>query len=263
MSLMGIDIAWDRPSVAQIKATGAHFVARYFSHDPTKDLTAGEVQQYKAAGLGIVTVFESSAGRALQGHAAGVQDAQSAVNERAAVGLPSTAPIYWAVDTDTDYASVSAYAEGWATVIPKDKSGPYGGFKVVEGAHYAGFKYGWQTTAWSGGQWSQWATIKQVGGAVLNGAADVDYAQAADYGEWPLTQGDDLPTPFDVWAYKGPGDVPDVHQTIQNIAAAVKEIETQVAGLVSAVAKIQTGGVDPATVAKDVVHDLGQALGSL
>lgn len=271
MSQLGIDIAWARPSVAEIKNTGAHWVARYFSHDPTKDLTAGEVTSYTAAGLAIVTVFETTTGRALQGRQAGIQDAQSAINERSAVGLPHTAPIYWAVDTDTDYASVKAYADGWATLIPKSMSGPYGGYKVVQQARQDGWAYGWQTIAWSGGLWSSLATIKQTGGTVLSGGADIDYAEVPDFGQYPRPNaGEDLPTPFDVWAYKGPGDTPDVHQTLQNIAAGVAVLEKQAtasaaqeAAILSAINKlstIPTGGVDPNVVAQDVIHELGAVL---
>jgi hypothetical protein len=195
MSLMGIDIAWDKPSVAEIQATGAHFVARYFSHDPTKDLTSGEVTAYEAAGLGIVTVFESTAGRALQGFQAGSEDAHSAVDERQAVGLPASAPIYWAVDTDTTYAAVKAYADGWASVIPKGQSGPYGGFAVVDAARKDGWAYGWQTVAWSNGQWSPLATIKQTGGTVLSGGADIDYAEVPDFGQYPRPE--EIVTPQD------------------------------------------------------------------
>lgn len=280
MSLLGIDIAWARPGVDGIKATGAKWVARYFSNDPTKDLTAGEVSQYLAAGLGIVTVFETTTGRALQGRIAGVDDAHSAVNERAAVGLPSTAPIYWSVDTDTDYASVKAYADGWASVIPKSMSGPYGGYKVVEGAHYDGWTYGWQTTAWSGGQWSQWASIKQTGGTVLSGGADIDYAEVPDFGQYPRPETDMPLTAADVnliletrmpafAAVPGPDGKPYI-PTVAEVLNGAKTADTQITALTaqvqaltSEVAKLTGGGVDPTAVAKAVVHDIGQGLSGL
>lgn len=195
MSLLGIDIAWDRPTVTEIQATGAHFVARYFSSDPTKDLTAGEVQQYSAAGLGIITVFETTAGRALQGHAAGTADAQQANIERAAVGLPQGMPIYFAVDTDTSWASVQAYFDGVCSVLPKSQVGVYGGYAVAEGGHFYGLPFIWQTVAWSNGQWSSYATIKQTGGTVLSGGADIDYAEVPDFGQYPRPE--EVVTPQD------------------------------------------------------------------
>lgn len=276
MSQLGIDIAWARPTVGEIKATGATWVARYFSNDPTKDITSGEVQQYQAAGLGIVTVFETSTGRALQGAHAGAVDAQQAVNERAAVGLPNTASIYWAVDTDTDYASVKAYADGWATVIPKGMSGPYGGFKVVDGARRDGWAYGWQTTAWSGGQWSSLATIKQTGGTVLSGGADIDYAEVPDFGQYPRPE--EVVTPQDiasiaqaVWAHEETNAkdgkpvrmgaimayMDFMHQKQENL---ITQVETTEAAIVAAIAKLSAGGVDPTVLAQDVIRDLGAIL---
>jgi hypothetical protein len=274
VSLLGIDIAWDRPTVAQIQATGAHWVARYFSQDPTKDITAGEVQQYSAANLGIVTVYETTTGRALQGFNAGQQDAHAAINERAAVGLPQTHPIYFAVDTDTDWASVKSYFDGVTSVLPKDLTGIYGGFKVVEGAHSYGLKYGWQTIAWSGGLWSQWASIKQTGGTVLSGGADIDFAEVPDFGQFPSPEVDMPLTDADVqkiWAYQ----VKDVengsmvqmgtimaymdymHKRQENL---ITSVGNQEAAIQAAITKLSNGGVDPTVLAQDVIKDLSAAL---
>lgn len=185
MSQTGIDIAWDRPTVAAILATGAHWVARYFSPDPTKNLTAAEVHDYTAAGLGVVTVWEGSATRALAGRAAGVADAQAAEQQRIAVGLPSDMVIHFAVDTDTDWASVAPYFNGVISVLGLARTGTYGGLRVIEGAHAAGIKYLWQTVAWSGGVWSQYATIRQPIGTTLGGNADYDTAEVTDFGQYP------------------------------------------------------------------------------
>lgn len=182
---LGIDIAWDRPTIAAIKATGAHWVARYFSTDTTKNLTASEVHDYPAAGLAVVTVFESSAGRATQGRAAGIADARLAEQQRAAVGLPASHVHHFAVDEDTSWASVQAYFDGAASVIGLGRTGCYGGLHVIEGAHGYGIDYLWQTVAWSGGVWSPHATIRQMGGTVLSGGADVDYAEVSDFGQFP------------------------------------------------------------------------------
>ncbi|MEY9877879.1 hypothetical protein ABH931_007403 [Streptacidiphilus sp. MAP12-33] len=185
MGATGIDIAWDRPSIAEIKATGATWVARYFSPDTTKNLTAAEVTDYRAAGLGLVTVWEGAAARALDGRAAGIGDARAAWAQRAAVGLPDTTVVHFAVDTDTDWPSVAAYFEGAQSVLSAARTGVYGGLRVIEGAHAAGLRYLWQTVAWSGGVWSPYATIRQPGGTTLNGGADYDTAEAADFGQYP------------------------------------------------------------------------------
>lgn len=191
----GIDIAWDRPTVAQIKATGATWVARYFSNDVTKNLTASEVTAYTAADLGIVTVWESTASRALQGLQAGVDDAKAARAQRAAVGLPNTAPIHFAVDTDTDWGPVAPYFQGVVSVLGFDLTGTYGGLKVIEGAHSYGIRYLWQAVAWSGGIWAPYATIRQPGGETLNGGADYDDAEFPDFGQYPRPTPPKPPTP--------------------------------------------------------------------
>jgi hypothetical protein len=188
MSIRGIDIAWARPDVGGIIATGAKWVARYFSTDPTKNLTASEVQAYTAAGLDVVTVWETTAGRALQGAGAGISDANAAVAQRAAVGIPSGYPIHFAVDTDTDWASVQSYFSGVCSVLNKNEVGVYGGYAVAQGAHAYGLRYIWQTTAWSNGAWSPAATIRQDGGTVLSGVADLDEAEVPDFGQYPMEE---------------------------------------------------------------------------
>lgn len=189
-NLMGVDIAWDRPTIAQIKATGAHFVARYFSTDATKNLQASEVVSYPAAGLSIVTVWETTAGRALAGFAAGVSDAKAAELQRKGTGLPSTHVHYFAVDQDTTWAKVQAYFQGVVSVIGMARTGCYGGYSVIQGAYAFGIRYLWQTSAWSKGQWSAHTTIRQTGATTLSGQADVDNATTADYGQFPRPETD-------------------------------------------------------------------------
>lgn len=217
MALKGVDIAWDRPTIAAIKATGAHFVARYLSPDSSKNLTAGEVKDYPANGLSIVVVWESTASRATQGEAAGTADARQAVEQRKALGLPATLPIYFAVDEDTSWASVAAYFKGAEQVLGLGLVGVYGGIKVIEGAASAGIHYLWQTVAWSGGKWSSHATIRQEGGTVLAGAADVDYAETTDFGQYPR--------PTNVPAKPGGGPKPPVKPTI-SLVNLVKAAQT-------------------------------------
>lgn len=227
MPVMGIDFAWSKPSAAQAKAAGAHWAAGYYSTDPTKNLTHAIVAEYIAAGLPIVGVWETTTGRALASFQAGSNDARTADEQRAAAGLPNTAVIHFAVDTDTTWPLVEQYFLGAASVIGKDRVGVYGGIHVIAGAAAAGYKYLWQTVAWSNGQWDPHATIHQELGTLFGGGSDIDYSEVADFGQYPnSSQGAELPTPFDVWNYKGPGDSPDVHQTLQNIAAATAAINT-------------------------------------
>lgn len=214
MTVPGIDVAWARPTVAQIKGTGARWVARYFSKDSSKNLHPGEVASYKAAGLGIVVVWETTAGRARAGHAAGVADAQAAEAQRKAVGLPADMPLHFAVDTDTDWAHVTAYFDGAASVLGRARTGVYGGFKVIEGAAAAGYRYLWQTVAWSGGHWSSHATIRQTGSTTLAGGADRDTALTPDFGQYPRPSAPQKPP-----APK-PGSKP--HVSLSHLVAAAR-----------------------------------------
>jgi hypothetical protein len=185
MTIKGIDIAWARPDTDGIKATGAKWVARYFSNDKTKDLTAAEVKAYPAAGLAIVVVRETTANRAGQGRQAGIDDAKAALAEAKAVGLPTNVPIYFAVDYDATPAAVKPYFDGITSVIPKNLVGCYGGYRIIEWANSYGLIYLWQAEAWSNGAWSKWTDIRQEGGTTLSGGADYDDAMSPDFGQFP------------------------------------------------------------------------------
>lgn len=183
--LEGLDFAWTKPTPAQVRANGGHWIAGYFSTDTSKNLNRGNIATFLAAGIPVVTVWETTTGRATQGHAAGVADAHAAEAERIAAGLPSSHVHHFAVDEDTSWASVAAYFDGAISVLGLARVGCYGGYPVIVGAHGHGIKYLWQTVAWSGGAWASFATIRQTGGELLGGQADVDYSEAADFGQTP------------------------------------------------------------------------------
>lgn len=198
-----LDIAWDRPTVDQIRATGAVGVVRYFSADVTKNWTLQEFRDYTAAGLMVASVWETTAGRALADYTAGQADARAADAQRAADGFPADMPIHFAVDTDTDWAHVAPYFAGVANVLTRDRVGVYGGLQVIEGAAAAGYPFRWQTAAWSGGQVSPHATLYQAGTA-LGGQADTNHVMAQDWGQYPRPEVDMPLTPDDInaiWAH--------------------------------------------------------------
>src|SRR5262249_42156166 len=64
----------------------------------------------------------------------------------------------------------------------------YGGLEFIKRSFdQVKIRYGWQTYAWSHGQWDARAQLRQT----LNGVhiagfdVDLDEAHAADYGQWP------------------------------------------------------------------------------
>lgn len=241
MAALVLDIAWARPTVAQIRATGAVGVVRYFSKDDTKDLTAAEVTSYLAAGLAVGTVYETTAGRATAGRAAGVADARAAEAKRKSRKLPPDHVIYFAVDTDTTWPSVVDYFAGVLSVLPVERVGCYGGFEVIQGAYKGGIQYLWQTLAWSGGRLSPVADLYQSGGTVLGGSADINKVTSAS-GDWGQT-----PRPIPPEDIVTPQDIKDITSTLLGttlgrskvtVAMALQTTAQQVAGLTAAVAAL-------------------------
>lgn len=191
MSVFGIDYAWGRPGPDALKRAGAAFVCRYLSHDARgKNLTRGEAAQLSGAGIWLVVVWESTARRALSGHAGGESDAEEAARLAHGCGMPRDRPIYFAADFDADAGqqdSINGYLDGAASVLGRGRVGLYGGFGPVKRALDARTAvWAWQTYAWSAGRWDSRAHLQQYSnGHDLNGVS-VDYnrAEKDDYGQW-------------------------------------------------------------------------------
>ena len=182
----GVDYAWSHPSPAALKAAGKDFAARYLAHDASKILTHTEATALATHGLWSVVVWESTASRAAAGRAAGIADAHDAAAQAASAGMPSSRPIYFAVDFDAAPSSVDAYFQGVASVLGIGRTGAYGGYRVVKHLLDARLaRWAWQTAAWSAGKWDSRAVIRQGGQTHINGVdVDLDTALAADYGQW-------------------------------------------------------------------------------
>lgn len=185
MSVKGFDFAWTKPTPKQVKDAGGEFICGYFSTDITKNLNRNNIAGYLADGLAVVTVWETTANRSAAGAAAGAWDVHAAEAERAATTLPNDSVHYLATDFDATWAEVEPYYDGAAGTIGIHRVGIYGGFKVIEAAYAAGYRYLWQTDAWSGGQISKHAVIYQDGKTMWGGSADEDIAYATDYGQSP------------------------------------------------------------------------------
>lgn len=186
----GVDYAWGRPGVAALKAAGVRFACRYLSHDSTgKNLDRAEADELSAAGIDIVVVWESTASRALDGHAAGAQDARDAEAQAKACGMPAGRPVYLAVDFDAtgQTGAVNTYLDGAASVLGVDRVGIYGGYAAVHSALNDGHAtWAWQTYAWSAGQWDPRNHIEQYSNDHVIGGVGLDYDRAmkSDFGQW-------------------------------------------------------------------------------
>jgi hypothetical protein len=185
----GVDYSWARPSPSSLHAQGYTFVARYLSYDTTgKNLSHAEADALIQAGLDIVSDWEEGATDALSGYALGAQEAHSAEQQALADGAPADRPIFFSVDFDAtpgDQTAIDSYFDGVASVLGVARTGAYGGYYVIKRLFDAGkIKWGWQTYAWSGGQWDSRAQLRQTQNGIAGGQFDLDEAVADDFGQW-------------------------------------------------------------------------------
>jgi hypothetical protein len=222
-TLLGADYAFNpHPTIAALKAAGVRFVVRYLSSSPENDangknLLPGEAHELLAAGIKIVVVAEEGAGMMLGGRPAGVSTATHANAVVKAIGMPGI-PVYFACDFDAtpgNQVAIEAFLDGAASVIGHARTGMYGGYWPLSRSFDAGkIAYGWQTIAWSGGQWDGRAVLRQmltfkVGGIAIDEDLEVagHAGLAADFGQWPRPAAPAPPpvTGFAPFAWHGDG----------------------------------------------------------
>lgn len=91
---IGFDADQDCSKITKLAASKkVEFVGRYL-----KNLKKAEVVALSAAGLSIVSIFESTAKRALTGHTGGYMDGQWAIGHAVAIGQPTGTAIYFTAD---------------------------------------------------------------------------------------------------------------------------------------------------------------------
>lgn len=147
-----------------VKAAGYIGVLRYIAPPDAKydwkRLTLPERDALWEQQLGIVPVFESYAGRAKEGPAAGAADANTYLWQLHQLGWPGGLPAFMADDTDTTADQVRPYFQAAAQVFVD--AGAYGGIKVVDPLLADGtVRWAWQACAWSGQTVSQTAHLYQ------------------------------------------------------------------------------------------------------
>jgi len=198
----GVDYAWGRPGGATLHAQGYSFAARYLSYDTSgKNISAAEATSLRNAGVDVVVVWEWGANDVTKGYNEGVTEAREAERQALAAGMPAGRPIYFAIDFDeqaSQQAVVNAYFDGVASVIGRNRTGAYAGYYAIKRLFDAGkITYGWQTYAWSGGNWDPRAQLRQTKNGVTIGGVDcdLDSAVAADFGQWGYHGGGNPPPP--------------------------------------------------------------------
>jgi hypothetical protein len=179
-----LDYSFARPDPAKIKAEGFGGVMRYLSHSASKNLTAGERDALYAQGLGIGLVWETTANRALDGYNAGVADAKDALAQASALNFNGV--IYLAVDFDAtpqQQDAINNYINGAKSVGGDRIAAAYGGYWVIKRLFDAGIiKWGWQTYAWSGGNWDSRAQLRQVKNGQWNDSVDFNESTTDNWG---------------------------------------------------------------------------------
>lgn len=217
-----IDFAVRQVAPEQIKAAGYDGALVYvselrpgatFDFKPvTREYTDGLI----AAGLHVVSIYQygkpgwpNAPSDFTRGYDGGVADAQTALRLHGAAGGPASAPIFFSVDedinADTWKSTASQWFRGINSVLGVDRTGMYGGARqlgwaigdgVVGHSTTPGYRWAWQTRAWSGGAREPAAVLFQREvvtasdpGAIIDGmSVDVDDVLAPDFGQWDLAR---------------------------------------------------------------------------
>ena len=228
MSIQGIEFAADT-TVAQaaIRDAGFGFVVGHLGTEPTGQLTAARAQDYIAAGLAVVSVYDApqqpqggtpigydpglfeDPASVLRGvvYRAGVTDGRSAYGLATSVGQAAGSAIYFEIDADVNagIAYVLDYfrgiAEGFSQASMGDpgyKVGVFGSGYVLDsvyGADLADFKWLAAPAQWQGSAGYTTYDIVAYGtadastfpGAVVNLDMTSDAKPGGDFGQWGVS----------------------------------------------------------------------------
>ena len=195
--LRGADYSSARPTKAQLDANGIAFCIRYMlaaSKDRGKRFTPAEAAQLTSWGRKLVCNYEYATGAMAQGRPMGISQAQEWLVQAGLHRVPKGRPCYFSDDQgDTAASAVVAFLGGASDVLTPAGygTGIYGGIRSIRAAYDAGYRWLWQTYAWSGSPtvWHPAARIRQVRNGAFPGQfdGDLDIAQADDFGQWDTT----------------------------------------------------------------------------
>lgn len=194
------------------RADGYEFVCRYLVPAGWKRLTKEEAELIGATGMKLVSVFETTADRALGGREAGLADGASAARTAEAIGQPKGSAIYFAVDFDAAPAqmqTVLAYIRGAGEAAPDFLAGVYGSYAVIEAAKTAGAcSRFWQTYAWSYGAKADSIQLFQYENDVIVNGIGIDRNDSyGDEGWWSLFETEEEDSmKLEQWQWKMLGD---------------------------------------------------------
>jgi hypothetical protein len=153
--IKGVDFSYARIPATTLVKSGITHVFRYLSHDPGKNITKGEYDEYKKAGLTVHLNWETSAARPLDGSGAGITDGQEANRQANALGAPADQAILVSLDVDPhslsdgQWGALMGYLNAFH--LQGRPVGLYAGALAIDyvSTHHGASEY-WQTAAWSG-----------------------------------------------------------------------------------------------------------------
>jgi len=180
-----------------------------------KPVTRGYADALRSNGLHVVSNYQygkpgwPTPSDYTRGYDGGVADARTALGLHTAAGGPDLAPIFFSVDDDIDRDTWTSVAVEWFrginSVIGIARTGIYGhsracawavGDGVVGESSSPGFRWAWQTRAWSRGEREPAAVLYQSAvftasdpAVVIGGIhVDADDVLATDFGQWDLAR---------------------------------------------------------------------------
>jgi hypothetical protein len=180
-----------------------------------KPVTREYADALRALGLHVVSCYQygkpgwPTPSDFTRGYDGGVSDAQTALRLHAAAGGPDSAPIFFSIDEDIDLDTWKSVAVKWLrginSVLGVQRTGVYGhaevcGWAIADGvigqSTTPGYRWAWQTRAWSDGEREPAAVLYQRvivtasdPGISLGGThVDEDDILAADFGQWDLSR---------------------------------------------------------------------------
>jgi hypothetical protein len=183
------------PTAERLAAQGYRFAARYLApmRYAWKRLSRSEAEAITAAGINIISIFETTAQRAFGGALAGQVDGESAKREAELLHQPTGSAIYFAVDYDAqpdEWDGIEAYLRATAVVLPGYCTGVYGSYAVVEEmAKRKACCHFWQTYSWSRGKKSHYANLFQYQNQVTVAGLSVDLNESHGNEGWWNTNG--------------------------------------------------------------------------
>jgi hypothetical protein len=205
----------------QIKAAGYDGALVYVSElrpgadFDFKPVTRSYADELRGLGLHVVSCYQygkpgwPTPSDYTRGYDGGVADAQTALRLHGAAGGPDTAPIFFSVDEDISADTWKSVAVQWFrgvnSVLGVQRTGVYGSagvcaWAIADGvighSTSPGYRWAWQTKAWSHGEREPAAVLYQSvvvsgsePGIAMGGThVDEDEVLAADFGQWDLAR---------------------------------------------------------------------------